>query len=94
MGVLRLSPLATGANAGREYARFAAERRLVIGMLRCEECGAVGRVVLQVRDAEDVDPPFTVVYCRACAEREFGSLEAALDVSAGGLVEGGRLRGA
>ena len=63
-------------------------------MVRCEECGAVGRLVLQVRDAEDVDPPFTVVYCRRCAEREFGSLEAALEASAGGLVDGRRLSGA
>ena len=63
-------------------------------MLRCEECGAPGRIVLQVRDAEDVDPPFTVVYCRACAEREFGSLGTALETSPGGLVDGRRLRGA
>ena len=61
-------------------------------MQRCEECDATGRIVLQVHDGEDTDPPFTVVYCRACAEREleFGSVERALAALTGGLVEAGR----
>ena len=59
-------------------------------MLRCEECGAAGRIVLQIRDVEEIDAPFAVVYCRACAEREFGSVERALAESTGGLVEAGR----
>jgi hypothetical protein len=71
-------------------ARSGGLRRLPVGMLTCEECGAAGRIVLQVRDVEEIDAPFAVVYCRACAEREFGSVQAALVESTGSLVETGR----
>lgn len=73
-------------------ARFAGAERLVVEMLRCEECGAAGLLVLQVRDVEDIDPPFTIVYCRMCAEREFGSTEGALRDSTRGVVEAGGCR--
>ncbi len=41
-------------------------------MLRCEECGAEPRFVLDVRDVKGILLPFTLAYCRACTEREFG----------------------
>jgi len=61
-------------------------------MLRCEECGGEGNddargwLVLSVRDVEEVDPPFEVVYCPVCAEREFGSGGEGLEAAASGCV--------
>lgn len=60
---------------------------IVLLMLRCEECGAEshdharGWLVLHVRDVEEVDPPFEVVYCPVCAKREFGSSEGVSETS-------------
>jgi hypothetical protein len=42
--------------------------------MRCEECGTVAETAAkgwEAHIAED-SPPFVVIYCPRCAEREFG----------------------
>ncbi len=62
---------------GLSYARVVREGGYGQGTLRCQECEqeaqprAVGWLAFQVDLADDPDPPEVVVYCPACAAREF-----------------------